>query len=53
MPKRSTSQTVPKEIQTRFDEITQRTDAFSKTYLNDEYTQLCRQLTAIVCRKRS
>ncbi len=52
MPKRSTSLTVPKEMQTRFDEITQFTDAFSKTYLNDEYEQLCRQLTATVCRKR-
>ncbi|GAC1433816.1 MAG: hypothetical protein PVS3B3_28340 [Ktedonobacteraceae bacterium] len=52
MPKRSTSQTVPKEMQTRFDEITQLTDTYSKLYLNDEYAQLCRQLTATVCRKR-
>jgi Domain of unknown function (DUF6398) len=52
MPKRSTSQTVPKEMQGRFDEITQLTDAFSQVYLNDEYTDLCRQLTATLCRKR-
>jgi hypothetical protein len=52
MPKRSTSQAVPKEMQARFDEITQLTDAFSKAYLNDEYAQLCHQLTATVCRKR-
>ena len=52
MPKRSTSQTVPKEMQARFDEITQLTDAFSQAYLNDEYAQLCRQLTATLCRKR-
>jgi hypothetical protein len=52
MPKRSMSQTVPKEMQARFDEITQLTDAFSQAYLNDEYAQLCRQLTATLCRKR-
>jgi len=52
MPKRSTSQNVPQEMQARFDEITQLTDAFSQTYLNDEYAQLCRQLTATLCRKR-
>lgn len=50
MPRRSTSQQVPKELQARFDEITQLTDAFSQTYLNDEYAQLCRQLTATLCR---
>lgn len=52
MPKRSTSQNVPKEMQERFDEITQLTDAFSKDLLNDEYAQLCRQVTATLCRKR-
>jgi Domain of unknown function (DUF6398) len=52
MAKRSTSQSVPKEMQARFDEITQLTDAFSQTYLNDEYAQVCRQLTATLCRKR-
>jgi Domain of unknown function (DUF6398) len=50
--KHSTSQNVPKEMQARFDEITQLTDAFSLAYLNDEYTQACRQLTATLCRKR-
>jgi len=52
MSKRSTSENVPKEMQTRFDEITQLTDAFSQAHLNDEYAQLCRQLTATLCRKR-
>ena len=52
MSKRSTSQNVPKEMQARFDEITQLTDAFSQEYLNDEYAQLCRELTATLCRKR-
>jgi len=52
MAKRSTSLNVPKEMQERFDEITQFTDAFSKERLNDEYAQLCRELTATLCRKR-
>ena len=52
MAKRSTSQNVPKEMQARFDEITQLTDAFSQAYLNDEYAQLCREVTATLCRKR-
>ena len=52
MPKRSPSQHVPKDMQARFDEITQLTDAFCQTYLNDEYGQLCRELTATLCRKR-
>ena len=52
MSKRSTSQQVPKDMQARFDEITQVTDTFSQAYLNDEYASLCRQLTATLCRKR-
>ncbi len=52
MPKRSTSQRVPTEMQARFDEITRLTDAFSHAYLTDEYAQLCRELTATLCRKR-
>lgn len=52
MSKRSTSQNVPKEMQGRFDEITQLTDAFSEAHLNDEYAEICRQLTATLCRKR-
>ena len=52
MAKRSTSEQVPKEMQARFDEITQLTDAFSQEYLNKEYASICRQLTATLCRKR-
>ena len=52
MPKRSPSQQVPKDMQARFEEIAQLTDAFSQAYLNDEYTQLCRELTATLSRKR-
>ena len=52
MAKHSTSEQVPKDLQARFDDITQLTDAFSKAYLNEEYATLCRQLTASLCRKR-
>ena len=52
MPKRSTSQHVPKDMQARFEEITQFTDAFCRTYLNEEFAQLCWELTATLCRKR-
>ncbi len=52
MPKRSASQHVPKEMQARFEEITHLTDAFCRTYLNEEYRQLCRELTATLGRKR-
>ena len=52
MSKRSTSQQVPKEMQARFDDITRLTDDFSQAYLTDEYTSLCRELTATLCRKR-
>jgi Domain of unknown function (DUF6398) len=52
MSKRSTSQQVPKDMQARFDEITRLTDAFSQSYLNDEYATICRELTATLCRKR-
>jgi hypothetical protein len=33
MPKRSTSQQVPKEMQARFGEVTQLTDTFCQIYL--------------------
>jgi len=52
MPKRSSSQDVPKDLQAPFDAITQLTDAFSQAHLNDEYQQLCREVTATLGRKR-
>src|SRR5258708_15084508 len=52
MSKHSMSQQVPKDMQARFDDITQLTDTFSQAYLTDEYASLCRQLTATLCRKR-
>jgi hypothetical protein len=52
MPRHSPSQRVPKDLQAHFEAITYLTDIFAHTYLNDEYAQLCRQLTATLCRKR-
>src|SRR5262252_4579731 len=52
MPQRSTELRVPKEMQARFNEITHLTNTFSQQYLNEEYAQLCRELTATLCRKR-
>ncbi len=52
MPKRSTSQHVPKDLQARFAEITRLTDAFCQHYLTEEYARLCRELAATLCRKR-
>lgn len=52
MPQRSTSLSVPKEMQARFNEITHLTNTFSQQHLNEEYAQLCRELTATLCRKR-
>jgi len=52
MPKRSASQRGPKDMQARFEAITQLTDTFCRLYLNEEYAQLCRELAATLCRKR-
>ena len=52
MPQRSTSLSVPKDMQARFNEIAHLTNTFSQHYLNEEYAQLCRELTATLCRKR-
>lgn len=52
MPRRSTSQNVPKDLQERFEAISQLTDEFAQAHLNDEYALLCRELTATLARKR-
>jgi Domain of unknown function (DUF6398) len=43
---------VPQQMQGKFDEITKLTDAFCSQYLDTEYLELSRQLTAALCRKR-
>ena len=43
---------VPQQMQSKFAEITDLTDAFCSTYLNAEYGSMSRKLTAALCRKR-
>jgi hypothetical protein len=43
---------IPQKMQDTFAAITQQTDDFCKTHLNDEYAQVCRQMTAKLARKR-
>jgi len=46
------SEKVPKKMQDTYETITGLTDPFCKEYLNEEYAQLARQLTAALARKR-
>ena len=43
---------VPKAMQETYTAITTLTDVFCQTKLNEEYADMCRQLTAHLCRKR-
>jgi hypothetical protein len=49
---RPAGEKVPKQMQDKFEEITNLTDAFCSQYLNAEYTEMSRQLAAALCRKR-
>jgi len=43
---------IPKQMQSKYDEIIALTDACCSQYLNTEYAELCHELTAALCRKR-
>ena len=43
---------VPKKMQETYDTITALTDGFCEAHLNDEYADMCRLMTAKLCRKR-
>jgi hypothetical protein len=43
---------VPKAMQTRYDRLVGLTDAFCRDHLNEEYRDLARAVTAVLCRKR-
>ena len=43
---------VPAQMKPTFKSIVERTDEFCRNYLNEEYAQLSRELTAALCRKR-
>ena len=49
---KSTGEKVPKQMQSKFDEISVITDTFCDQHLNAEYAEMSRKLTAALCRKR-
>jgi hypothetical protein len=52
MPPKTKSLSVPEATLSRYEEITALTDTFCREMLNDEYAQLCREMTATLARKR-
>ena len=52
MPPKTKSLTVPEVMRARYAEITAMTDALCRAKLNEEYAQMCRELTATLARKR-
>ena len=52
MERSSKSEKIPKQMQSTFDTIVALTDKFCIEHLNDEYAQLARKVTAVLCRKR-
>ena len=51
MPSKTKSLTVPEVMQARYAEITALTDALCRDKLNEEYAQVCREMTATLARK--
>lgn len=45
-------ESVPKQLRPLFEAIVRMTDSVCRERLDDEYAQLCRELTAALCRKR-
>ena len=43
---------IPQEMKPLFESITDIIDNFCRNHLNQEYADLCRQMTATLCRKR-
>ena len=52
MPSKIKSLTLPEVMQSRYDEISVLTDALCREKLNEEYAQVCREMTATLARKR-
>ena len=50
--KQPREESVPNAMRPLFEAIVGMTDAVCREHLDDEYAQLCRQLTAALCRKR-
>jgi hypothetical protein len=43
---------IPADVRSRYEAIIALTDAFCERYLNEEYAEMCRRLTAELARKR-
>ena len=52
MPPKTKSLSVPESMQARYAEIAALTDALCLEKLNEEYAQVCREMTASLARKR-
>jgi hypothetical protein len=52
MPPKTKSLPVPEVMQSRYDEISALTDALCREKLNEEYAQVCCEMTATLARKR-
>jgi hypothetical protein len=52
MKKNGGASSVPAQVKSTFESIVELTDKFCREYLNDEYTQLSRELVAALSRKR-
>lgn len=52
MSQKSTSLSIPANMKFIYDEIVQLTDEYCAQKLNEEYTPLCHQVLATLCRKR-
>ena len=52
MSKTSRAPSVPKDLKPLFDQIVALIDQACQALLNDEYAQVCHQMTAALCRKR-
>jgi hypothetical protein len=46
------TQKIPEKMQAIYDDVVALTDAVCKAHLNEEYAELCRQMTAKLARKR-
>jgi hypothetical protein len=48
----SQTRSIPVKLRPTFEKIVAMTDAVCREHLNEEYAELCRELTAALCRKR-
>ena len=51
-PRKHHSAAVPSDVRPKYEAIAALTDAFCKRHLNEEYAEMCRQLTVALAQKR-